>query len=128
MNNFIKNILLLIVVLVLSYFTAEYFGGWYDLFSPQNDSLFGAPKEITNVVVGIPFAYVFFVTFLFALLGFGNRKKWLAWLLLPALLLWISADRYFIYLPAILGLIAFGLAFFVRKIFKIDNYTEPSPR
>jgi len=111
MNKFIKNILLLVVVLALSYFTADYFGSWYDKFSPQyGGSWFNFPKSIAVFIAGI-----------FTLFGFGNRKKWLIWLLIPPLLLWISADRYYIYLPTILALIAFGLAILLRKIFKISQ-------
>ena len=110
MKNFIKNLGLLIVVLVISYFTAEYFGMWYDKFSPQYDSFFGASSEVMRTVVGAPFAYVFFITFIFTLFGFGNRKKWLFWLLVPPTILWFLADKYYIYLPIILALIAFGLA------------------
>ena len=122
MNDFIKNILLLGTVLVLSYFTAEYFGSWYDKFSPQyGGSWFNFSQSIAVFIAGIPFAYVFFVTFIFTLFGFGNRKKWLLWLLIPALILWLSADRYYIYLPIILGAFAFGLAMLLRKIFKINN-------
>ncbi|KKQ93753.1 MAG: hypothetical protein UT20_C0044G0005 [Candidatus Levybacteria bacterium GW2011_GWA1_39_11] len=122
MNKFIKNILLLVVVLALSYFTADYFGSWYDKFSPQyGGSWFNFPKSIAVFIAGIPLAYVFFVAFTFTLFGFGNRKKWLIWLLIPPLLLWISADRYYIYLPTILALIAFGLAILLRKIFKISQ-------
>lgn len=124
MNHIIKNILLLAVVLVLSYFTAVYFGSWYDKFSPQSDdSWFSLGKQQLIFLVGMPFAYIFFTTLLFQSFGFGNRNKWTGWLLVPALLFFASGDIQHIYLPILLGLIAFGLAFIIRKVFK-RRYTQ----
>ncbi len=120
MNNTIKNILLLVVAIALSYFTADYFGGWYDKFSPQYDNTLGVGKDMLKSLVGSPFAYIFFTTLLLQSFGFGNRNKWTLWLLAPALLFFASGDLKHIYLPIILGLIAFGLAFVARKIFKIS--------
>jgi len=115
--NFVKNIILLIVVLILSYFTASCFGAWYDKFAPQHDSLFGASKNITNGVVGLPFAYVFFTAFLFKLFGSGNKKHWIICLLVPAGLVFGLADLQHIYLPIILSLVAFYLAKVILMIY-----------
>jgi len=117
--KFLKNIILLAVVLVLSYYTAEYFGAWYDKFSPQSGgSLFlSLTKQELIFLVGLPFAYVFFTTLLFQLFASGNRNKWTLWLLVPALLFFGSGDLKHIYLPIILGLTAFGISYIVRKIF-----------
>ena len=119
MNNVVKNILLLIVTLVISYFSAGYFGFWYDRFSPQYDNTLGVGKALLESLVGVPFAYVFFTILLFKLFGLGNRNKWIGWLLIPPLLFFASGDIQHIYLPIILGLIAFGLAWVIRKILKI---------
>lgn len=125
MKNFGKNVLLLIVVLILSYLTAPYFGSWYDKFSPQyGGGMFGNfSKELAIMIAGIPVAYVFFITFLFTLLGSGRRNWWTSILLLPAALLWISADKYYIYIPIVLALIAWGLAALLRKLFHRNNTT-----
>ena len=130
MNNVVKNILLFVMVLVLSYFTAEYLGSWYDKFSPQSDdSWFSFSKQQLILLVGGPFTYIFFTTLLFQSFGFGNRNKWTLWFLAPALLFFASGDLKHIYLPIILALIAFGLATLIRKIFKYEIInTEPSPR
>lgn len=129
MNNLIKNVLLLIVVLVLSYFTAEYFGGWYDHFSVLfSRSIFALTEQELIFLVGMPFAYIFFTVLLFKLFAFGNKNKWTGWLLVPPFLFFASGDLKHIYLPIILALIAFGLAAPLRKLFKINTITEPSPR
>lgn len=129
MNNYIKNILLLVAALVLAYFSAEYSGSLYGYFSPQyDDSMIGLSKEALSFVDGTPFAYIFFTVLLFKLFGLGNKNKWIGWLLVPPFLFFASGDLKHIYLPIIFGLIAFGLATLIQKIFKIDRYTEPSPR
>src|SRR3989344_5291765 len=121
MNNLIKNILLLVVALALSYFTAEYFGGWYDRFSPLfSRSIFALTKQELIFLAGVPFSYIFFTTLLFQSFEFGNRNKWTLWLLAPALLFFASGDIQHIYLPIALALIAFELAFVIRKVFKIS--------
>src|SRR3989344_755671 len=93
MNNFVKNILLLIIVLALSYYTAEYFGTWYDKFSPQYDNTLGVSKALLISLAGFPFAYIFFTILLFKLFSFGNRNKWIGWLLVPPLLFFGSCDH-----------------------------------
>lgn len=122
MNNFIKNILLLVTVLALSYFTASYFGSIYDRFSPQyDDSWFSLTKQELVFLVGVPFAYIFFTILLFKLLAFGDKNKWTGWLLVPPFLFFASGDLKHIYFPITLGLISFGLATLLRKIFKINH-------
>ena len=123
MNNSVKNILLLVIVLIPSYFTADYFGGWYDKFSPQYDNTLGVGKDLLKSLVGAPFAYIFFTILLFKLFGSGNKNQWIGWLLVPPFLFFASGDLKHIYLPIILALITLGLATLLRKIFKIDSVT-----
>ena len=122
MKNLFKNIFLLIVVLVLSYFTANYFGAIYDKFVPQyEDSILGVPKTGIIFLTGLPFAYIFFTILLFKLFGFGNKNKWIIWLLVPALLFFGSGDIKHLYLPILLGLIALGLSTLLQKLFKRNS-------
>lgn len=115
--SYIKNLGLLVIVLVLSYFTAEYFGNLYNYFVPQyDDSLLGLPRESAIAFSGVPFAYVFFTIFIFKLFGNHNKNKWILILLLPALIIYLLNGIRFIYLPIILGLIAFGLAKIVSMV------------
>ncbi len=123
MNNFTKNTLLLIAVLVLSYFSASYFGSWYDNFTPGllGDTAWIGTTSAWQSVIGFPFAYIFFTILLFKLFGTGNRNKWIGWLLVPPLLFFGSGDLKHIYLPIILGLIALGLSKVIQKIFKTQT-------
>jgi hypothetical protein len=126
MNNSLKNFILLIVVLILSYFTAPYFGALYDRFSPQYDySFFNLGKESVVFLAGLPVAYVFFIPFLFEIFGTGSKKKWIIWSLIPPALFWISADKYYIYIPIILGIVSFGLAKLINFI--IPKIRKPNP-
>ena len=122
MNNFLKNTGLFVVVLILSYFTANWFGAWYNKFSPLYDSsFFPLSKEELILLAGIPFAYIFFTILLFKLFGFGNKNKWIIWLLVPALLFFGSGDIKHLYLPILLGLIALGLSTLLQKLFKRNS-------
>ncbi|MBI2673978.1 MAG: hypothetical protein HYX23_01725 [Candidatus Zambryskibacteria bacterium] len=125
MANFTKNFLLFVVILVLSYLAAEYFGALYDKFSPLYDrSLIGFSKEDLISLTGVPFAYIFFTVLLFKLFGSGNTDKWVGWLLVLPFLFFASGDLKHIHLPIILALITFGLAALLRKIFKINQLTS----
>jgi len=117
MNKFLKNFLLLIAVFILSYLTAPYFGSFYDKFSLQyNNSFLGTGKDLSLFIAGLPVAYVFFVPFLYEIFGSGSKIKWILWLLLPPTLFWLSADRYYIYIPIILAIVAFFLAKLINFI------------
>lgn len=123
MNRFIKNIGLLIVILIISYFTANYFGLLYDNFTPGSlgdKSWIGTP-EAWQSIIGIPFAFIFFLILLFKLFGSGERNKWIGWLLVPPFLFFASGDLKHIYLPVILATVAYGLAILFRKIFHLEN-------
>lgn len=111
-----RNVLLLILVLVSCFVLAPYLGTWYDRFSYQYGGWM-LDKESAVFFAGLLVSYVFLIPFIFELLGTEKKRKWTVWLLVPPLLLWLSADIYYIYIPAILGLIGFGLAHLLRKIF-----------
>lgn len=114
-----RNILFVILVLALCFATAPYFGSLYDYFSPQEGSAFWGPdKSAAIYLAGFPFAYVFFLIITLKLFGQGNRNRWIGWLLVPALLFFGMGDIRHIYLPIALGLVAWGIASLVQKIFK----------
>lgn len=120
MKSFLKNIFLLVIVLVLSYFTAEYFGTWYTKLIGSGNAWVGS-EESWNFIIGFPFAYTFFTILLFQLFGSGNKNKWTIWLLIPPFLFFGASDLRHIYLPIILGLIAFGITLILQKILKLGT-------
>jgi hypothetical protein len=118
MNNFFKNILLLLIALVLSYFAAHYFGFLYNKFSPgQLDGSWIGSRGSWQFIIGFPFAFIFFLVLIFCSFVPRNHKKWVGWLLAPAFIFYAAGDLIHIYLPVILALIALGIAIILRKIF-----------
>lgn len=113
MKNFGKNILLLVAVLSLSYLTASYVGIWYDKISYQGGSIF-ADRSITVPFAGFVASYIFFTPFVYGLFSIKQNKNWVIWLLSPALLLMLIADRYHLYIPIALIAIALALAWLIR--------------
>ncbi len=112
-----KNILFFILAIALSLATAPYFGSWYDKFSSQQESAFWGPS-INEVLYFIGFfvAYVFFIPFLFELFRVEKRKKLITWFLILPLILWLAADLYHIYIPAVVGLAGFVLGRLINFI------------
>ena len=120
MNNFVKNILLLVLVLIISYFAAGYFGGLYNYFSSLfSRSIFALTEQELIFFVGLPFSYIFFTVLLFKLFAFGNKNKWISWLLVPPFLFFVAGDLKHIYLPILLALIALGLSILLRKMLRL---------
>lgn len=119
MNNFIKDILLLVVVLVLSYFTAGYFGSIYSSMFGSGGAWIGS-EESWNLIIGFPLSLAFFLTLFSYALVFKSKSATL-WLISPILLWEGAVDIRHIYIPILLVAVAFGLATLFRKIFKIGT-------
>lgn len=116
----IKKIIILISVLVLTLFLASRFGGFYIYFFPQpigHDSLFSAPisESAENGFLGLPLAYIFFLSLLFT--AFGGKKKywWIGILLIPAAAIELYLDATHIYFPIALGIAGWLLGWVVVR-------------
>ena len=123
MKNWLRNLLLLAGTLVLCYYTSVYFGSLYDSFTPgsiDSGALIGTPRAWQEII-GFPFAYIFFIPLLFKLFGAGKINNWITWLLAPALLFFAASDLKYLYLPIALGLLGYGLALLLRKIFRFST-------
>ena len=124
--KFLKNVILLAVVLVLSYYTAGYFGYYYDKLAPGSLSGGWIGSDASwQYIIGFPFAYILFTILGFQTLASGDRNKWTIWLLVPSLLFFGSGDIKHIYLPIILGLIALAVVKLVHVI--ISRLKRPNP-
>ncbi len=109
MNSTLKKILLLIVVIASSYFLAFEIGSWYNTINPQNGSAFwGLSRQEAISFAGFMISYIFLIPFSYGLFGITQNKKLIFWLLLPAVLLVLGADKAHFYIP--LGLVLAGLA------------------
>jgi hypothetical protein len=118
MNSSLKNFLLLIAILILSHFTSYIFGSLYGYFSLQDVMFMELPFTLIMASTGTLLSFTFFIMFFFSLSGFRKNKKWIICSLIIPALLWLSSDIYDIYLPVIIGLVGFGLAFEFRRIFE----------
>ena len=123
MNNTSKNIIFILVALAFSYYSASYFGQAYEyLFG--GESVWIGSAESWHFIIGIIFSYTFFITLVMEAFAFGSRHKWTLWLLLPSFFITGSGDIKHIYFPILIGLVAWGLASAIRKIFKIGTKTN----
>jgi len=118
LKNLIKNVGILIVVLILAYFSANQVGNLYVYFFPQGaseGSLFSTPKSAENFLLGIPLAYIFFLTLLFTAFGGSRKYWWLGILLIPAAAFEVYFDLEHIYFPVLLGLAGWVLGYLIAR-------------
>jgi hypothetical protein len=125
MKNFFKNLVWLLIAIVLSHYTSFYFGSLYSYFTSQDVMFMELPFTLIIASTGTLFAFIFLIVFIFSLFGFRKNRKWIMCSLIVPALLWLSSDVYDIYLPIIIGLVGFGLAFEFRRIFK--SLYKPNP-
>ena len=121
-----RNILLFILVLVMSFATASYFGSLYNYFVPQDSSsMLGASKDTAIFTAGIFFSYVFLVPLIFELFGMGSKKKWIVVSLVPVILFYLSDNIKLVYIPILTAIIGFLLAKIIN--FLISKFKHPNP-
>jgi len=124
MNNSLKNFLLLIAVLILSYLMAPYLGAWYDKLSFQYGSFFFGRNDAV-FFAGMFVSYTFFVPFMYGLFGIKKNKNWIIWLLCPAVLLWLGSDKYHFYIAIVFIITALLLAKLINIV--ISKLHRPNP-
>ncbi len=107
MSSSLKKISILVILLVVSYLLSTYVGNLYDSVSFQDGGLAGGRGQAISFA-GFVISYIFLVPFAYGLFGITQNKKLIFWLLLPAVLLVLSADKAHFYIP--LGLVLAGLA------------------
>jgi len=115
MNKIIKNILLLAIVLILSYFSSIYFGSLYKNITHD----YGTWIDLSSIV-GFHYGYIFFLLVAFAAFGDKTKYWWIGALLIPAVAFEIYFDlnlRY-IYIPVVIGLVGWGIGFLISKVVK----------
>lgn len=117
--KFIKNLLIVILTLVISYLVSPWAGNVYQYVS--NDP--GTWVDLRGVF-GLPLAYIFFLTLLFT--AFGDTKKywWIGTLLIPALWFEIYFDLSHIYFPIALGLVGWLIGFGISKLLAHKYFTS----
>ncbi len=111
----VKNIFLVVISLVFTYLLSYPIGKFYIIFFPDGGGSFINGTSL----VGMPLAYILFITFLFTAFG-GTKKYW--WIgigLIPAILFEVAFDLRHLYFPVAIGLVAWlvgrGVSLLVEK-------------
>lgn len=111
----LKNIFLIIISLACTYFLSYPIGKFYIMFFPDGGGSFVDGTSL----VGMPLAYIFFLTLLFTAFGDIKKYRWIGVLLIPAALFEIYFDLAHIYFPIALGLLGWiigkGIEMIVAK-------------
>ena len=112
---FLKSAGIYILVLVPSYYLSFFFGVFYSFF--LNKSLhITLPANAFVSFVGLPLAYIFFLTFLFTAFGDKHKYWWIGILLIPALWFEISFDLSHLYFPIAIGLLGWLIGLGISKL------------
>lgn len=116
MKSGLKNVLVLLTVLLLSYFCSTFFGKLYDAVFP---SITGSYIDFTSLV-GLPLSYIFFITTIFTAFGDNKKHWWITISLIPAILFEAAFDSRHLYFPIAIGLVGWllgrGVNMLVQKI------------
>lgn len=119
MKKILTSLVLIIVAVVASYYTAIYFGKTYEYLFGEGSAWIGSARS-WQFIIGFPLSLIFFLTLVAHTWVFKSKASTL-WFISP-LLLWEGVvDVRHIYIPIILGLIAWGLSTLVKKVFKITT-------
>lgn len=112
----IKKIAVLIVVLVISYITAELFWRMYEkIFDIQNNSIFIGYDLVAKYIFGMVASYIFFLFCLFTIFGDNYKYWWVGILSIPAIIFEAYFDFAHIYFPITLGLIGWLLGWAINR-------------
>lgn len=115
MKQILKNILSLVAVVLLANLLANFLGDSYLKLFPKET----AGSFVGGVtLIGLPLAYIFFLTLLFTAFGGVKKYWWIGILLIPAAAFELYFDLAHIYFPVALGLLGWGIGFGIAKLTK----------
>ena len=117
MNIVLSRALLVGGSYVMAYYLASYFGVAYGTIFPE--ALGGGsfiPTSAAQWFAGLPLSVVFFVILFQMALGKKNVWWWIGIALVPAILFEVLLDPLHIYIPIVLGLMAWGLGKLANKM------------
>lgn len=110
------RLLLVVTSYILSYFLAWYFGYIYMVFSSSSLGGTFITPSVGQWLVGAPLALIVLITFLLNVIGGKNKWWWIIISLIPAILFEVFLDPFHVYIPALTGLIAWGLGTMAHKV------------
>lgn len=117
MKNKIYSMLLILVAIIVAYYSANFFGKIYNnLFPTELNSGWIGSRGSLQFLGGISLSLIFFLTF-FSYGFIFKSKKSVLYLILPFLLFEMTVDIRHFYIPIILIIIGLLLSWIIRKIF-----------
>ncbi len=119
MNNVLKNILVTLFSLVISYFVADYFGIWYTTIFGYGSAWIGS-EESWNFIIGLPLSLSFFLTLILNTWIFKKITS-TVWLISPLILYEVIVDIRHIYITLILIILAFSVSSLLKKYFNLTT-------
>ena len=116
MNSIVVRLLIVVFSYATSVLTAVYFGRVYDYLTPGSSggSFIGTP-DAWNWLVGYPLGTIFLLTLLMHTQGSKHVWWWNIITLTPMILFELLLDPLHIYLPVILGVVAWKLGNMANK-------------
>lgn len=113
----INKIVLLILIFVFSFFSAQIFGELYENLLGLNPgfSSFFIPDNIRDFFNGISRSFTFFLILLFTAFGGEKKYRWIMILLIPAVAFEVAFDLTHIYFPVAVGVVGWGLGMLILK-------------
>ena len=115
--KFLKLLALYLVTVVGSFLVSPYFGAVYAKLFPENLGA-GLPTDFSEILLGTPLAYTFFLTLLFSAFGGKGKWWWIGILLIPALWFEVNFDLTHLYFPIALGILGWLIGFGIQKLIK----------
>lgn len=122
MGTRVKSFILLIIALLLSYYTAVHVGALYTQLFGEGGAWIGS-EDSWNFIIGLPLSLIFFLTLIPATWVFKKTSSSF-WLISPIILWEIVLDIRHIYIPIALIILALGLSTLLKKILKINTVNK----
>ena len=117
--NIIRNVLLVVFSLLLSYFLSPWFVVIYQLILNESSSWMDVGSLLAH-----PHAYIFIVVLSLVLFGGRNKYWWIVLCSLPAFCFEIYFDFKNLYFPTLLGLLAWIIGVGILKTVKYFHQTK----
>ncbi len=115
MKGILKNVGVLILVLILTYFLGKFFYKIPGSYTQNYDGGFFGYGAIGVAVIGLFHAYTFFLSLLFSAFGDKYKYWWMGILLLPVLWFIIKLDLVHWYFYAVLAILGWFVGWSVHR-------------
>src|SRR3989344_1433638 len=117
MNIITLRLIFIVLAYIVAIFIGVFFGIAYNYLFPyaSGGSFIGDPDTL-DWLIGYPLAVIFLLTFFIHAHKGKHPWRWNIIALVPAILFEVLLDPVHIYVPIILGLIAWGLGHLANKV------------